>query len=144
MPHYYVNGLDCIQGILRGQKDVIWGLLSAIREIYPHTEPINQPYFHLTNINLPYSIEDLRKLELSLIKWIQVLGLENISKKQPVTILEYETYIRNGTLLCELAEKITRKPLHGVFKNPKTDSTALSNIRKACESLRKLPMIKQK
>lgn len=96
------------------------------------------------NIKLPYSLEELRKLELSIIKWLQNIGLESVLKKKPISILDIEPEIRNGTLLCELAEKLGGKHITGIFKDPKTDTIALSNLRKACECIRSLHLIKHK
>jgi hypothetical protein len=43
--------------------------------------------------------------------------------------------IRNGTLLCTLAEKLCRVKLTGVFLSPRVEATQKANIRKACVTL---------
>lgn len=148
IPQYYTDSVECIRGVLCGHKDVTWGLLSTIREIYPQTEPRNQPYLHLTNTGLPYSVAQLRKLEISLLNWLKALGLIGDktmnSAGKVVTILELEREIRNGTLLCDLAQIISGKHLPGVFRSPKTDATALANLSKALECFRALPRLTHK
>jgi len=143
LPHYYVDNIESLRGVLKGQQEVIWGMLSAIREIYPQSEPRNQSYLHLTNTGLPYSLDHLRRLELSIIVWLKSLGLVG-SGERIVTILEIEREIRNGTLLCELAQIIAKKKLNGVFKSPKTDATALANLQKALECFRSISRINRK
>ncbi len=145
LPLYYTDSVECVRGVLCGHGNVVWGLLNAIREAYPQTEPRNQPYFHLTNTGLPYSIPQLRKLEISLLLWLKSLGL--VSEKpngKLVTILELEREIRNGTLLCDLAEIMSKRRIHGVFRSPKTDATALANLSKSLECFRCLPRISHK
>lgn len=46
-----------------------------------------------------------------------------------------EHLIRNGTMLCELVSKILKVKILGVFELPKTESTCISNVRKALEVL---------
>ncbi len=144
VPHYYLSN-DCIQNVLRGSREAVWGLLNGIRELYPNTEMRRQPaYLHLVNItNLPYSLESLHQLEVSLLHWLKSLGLLPTGAS-PVTILEVENGIRNGTILCELAQRLSRRTIRGVFKDPKTNSTAISNLRKAFEAFRALPKINHK
>lgn len=144
LPHYFKNLQRITESILRGEDDAIWGLLSAIREMYPHTDLQNKTFFHLVNTGLPYTVDEIRKLEISLIQWLQSLGL--IKSQNIATILDFEKEIRNGTLLCELAQIISnnKQPINGIFKDPKTDATAISNIRKALENLRKLSKISHK
>lgn len=144
LPHYFKNVQRITESILRGEDDAIWGLLSAIREMYPQTDQQSKTFFHLLNTGLPYSVEELRQLEISLIYWLQSLGL--IRTQNVTSILDIEKEIRNGTLLCELAQIISKSkhPLTGIFKDPKTDTTAISNIRKALEILRKLSKISHK
>jgi len=135
-PSYYLENTECIQSILKGNKEVIWGLLNSIRESYITTQE------YKINIKLPYSNENVKKLEVSLIKWLKRLGV--IRGINTTSIFEISREIKNGTLLCEVAEIICKKKLHGVFRNPKTDATALMNIRKALDALRMLPRINLK
>jgi len=146
-PTYFIDSIECIQAILRGQRNAIWGLLNSIREAYPQTEPRNQPYLHLIGIELPYSVDKLRRLEISILVWLKALGVIPMKRNEDnrlVSILEIEHEIRNGTLLCEIAQILSGQHLHGIFKNPKTDATSLTNIRKALDCLRSLPRINPK
>jgi hypothetical protein len=133
IPSYYLENAECIQGILKGNKEAIWGLLNSIRESYTTQEQTT---------NTLYSTENVRKLEVSLTKWLKRLGV--IRGVSTNSIFEVSKEIRNGTLLCEVAEIMCKKKLNGVFKNPKTDATALMNIRKALDALRTLPRINLK
>jgi len=147
IPSYYFTQ-TAIQGILRGDRNVIWGLLSHIRELYPETEPKRQPFLHLENVtNLPYSIDDLRNLEISLLDWLKSIGiLAKLSKNSEkcYTILEIENELRNGTLFVYLAELLSKHKVTGTFKDPRSESTALVNLRKSFEVFRSLPKISHK
>ena len=97
IPKCYINNSEVI---LNSDRNVIWGLLNNIREAYVKVIPKTQCYSHLMNMKLPYSMEDTRKLEISIIKWLRKLNIlrhENI-----YSILEILEEIRNGTLLCHL------------------------------------------
>ncbi len=52
------------------------------------------------------------------------------------SFIELQHFISNGTLLCETVSTVFNIKLTGVFKEPKTDATSLSNIRKALDVLR--------
>jgi hypothetical protein len=137
--------MSCVRALMKGEKDAIWTLLAAIRELYPQSESRPQTHFHLRNTGLPYSLEDLRKLEVSLLCWLDRLGLVPPERPQrPNSLLEIEADLRNGTLLCGLAELLSGTRLTGVFRQPKTDATCQSNLRKAFECLRKIPNITHK
>ena len=142
---------DCpgvVEGVLRGEKSVIWGVLSGIREMFPYTDQQCHTFFHLQNTGLPYAPQELRRLELSLLHWLRSLGLlpSRTPSLQPLTMLEIEGNIRNGTLLCDLAAILqpSKQPLSGVVKAPKTGGTAMANIRKALASFRTLPKMHHK
>eukprot|EP01060_Flectonema_neradi_P039633 TRINITY_DN87_c4_g1_i2.p1 TRINITY_DN87_c4_g1~~TRINITY_DN87_c4_g1_i2.p1 ORF type:complete len:613 (+),score=64.79 TRINITY_DN87_c4_g1_i2:50-1888(+) len=47
-------------------------------------------------------------------------------------------FIRNGTLLCEIAEKVTYEHVIGVFQFPKIEKTCIINIKKAFAAMRNL------
>jgi hypothetical protein len=52
-------------------------------------------------------------------------------------LIELQKDISNGNLLCEIVSTIFNVKIPGVFKDPKTDSSALSNIRKSLDILRR-------
>lgn len=141
IPECFFNNIETL---IRGEHNTVWGLLNAIREAYPMSELKNKNYFHLSFTNLPYSNSQLRKLELSLINWIYSLGLFRNLPHPPVMILDFEAFIKNGTLICDLVQIICRTKINGVFRNPKTDSTAISNIRKAFQVLRSMTKMSQR
>jgi len=55
-----------------------------------------------------------------------------------------EEPLRKGVMFCKLASKVAHTKIKGVFQNPKTEGTCLSNIRKGLEALRKDPDMSQK
>ncbi len=95
------------------------------------------------NTGLPYNMNELHELELSLVSWLRTLGLIRVppGTAAPTTLLEFEPQIRNGTLLCELARTLQGRPPAGTIRSPRTSASAVSNIRKALESFRRLPRI---
>ena len=54
---------------------------------------------------------------------------------QVQAILDLQTVIRNGVLLCALISKVFRVKLTGVYKDPKVEASCLANIRKALKVL---------
>ncbi len=133
-----------IESLLRGERDTIWGLLSAIRETYPQTDQQNKTCFHLLNTGLQYSLTEMRRLESSLLGWLQSLHIVRPPPQgRQLNLLDIEHEVRNGTLLCSLASVLTRNVarLGGIIPDPRSTAAALSNLRKACECLRRLPKI---
>ena len=83
---------------------------------------------------------EIVSLERSLIEWLQSLHLAKGSEN---TILDVEDRICSGVLLCELANILHKysNKIHGILFNPKNNSGALSNIKKAFDSFRQLPKL---
>jgi hypothetical protein len=52
--------------------------------------------------------------------------------------------LSNGTLLSEIVCTLFNVKIHGIFKDPKTESTAISNIRKSLEVLKRQNKMSQK
>jgi len=50
----------------------------------------------------------------------------------------------NGTLLAEIVTVIFNVKITGIFKDPKTETTAISNIRKSLEVLKRQNKMSQK
>ena len=59
-------------------------------------------------------------------------------------MIEIQKEITNGSLLCEIVSTIFNVKITGMFKDPKTESTAISNIRKSLEILKKQSKMSQK
>lgn len=53
------------------------------------------------------------------------------------TMIEIQREISNGSLLCEIVCTMFNMKIPGIFRDPKTESTSISNIRKSLEILRK-------
>jgi hypothetical protein len=93
---------------------------------------------------LNYTPEEMQQLDRSTTKWLNQLGLlKALGVHEATTIADIEAQLRNGTLLCVLVEKLFVAKLVGVFKEPKTESTCLQNIRKALDVLRKIRRMDQ-
>ena len=60
------------------------------------------------------------------------------------SILDLQSVISNGVLLCALVSRVFKIRITGVFKNPKTEATCLSNIRKAMKVLQTSRKMSQK
>eukprot|EP00826_Nyctotherus_ovalis_P042013 TRINITY_DN4283_c0_g3_i4.p1 TRINITY_DN4283_c0_g3~~TRINITY_DN4283_c0_g3_i4.p1 ORF type:complete len:576 (+),score=56.75 TRINITY_DN4283_c0_g3_i4:321-2048(+) len=109
-------------------KECAWKVLGMLKQLH-NRKDISQA----KEENSP-----MIELEHSIINWLRRIGTVRDNIK---TLCDINREIRNGTLLCEIAEVLTRKKLHGIFRCPKTDITAMSNIKKALECLRTLPRI---
>jgi len=53
------------------------------------------------------------------------------------SLIQIQKELSNGLLLVELVQTIFNVKITGIFKDPKTETTALSNIRKPLEILRR-------
>ena len=91
----------------------------------------------LERLNLPYTKADLRRLEISLINWIDGLGLLRKVPHRVTSLADIEELLRNGSLLCALVGSVLGMRVRGVFRDPRTDATCCANIRKALEPLRR-------
>ena len=60
------------------------------------------------------------------------------------SVLDLQDVLRNGVLLCALVSRVFKVRITGVFKSPKTETTCLSNIRKAMKVLQTSRKMSQK
>lgn len=60
------------------------------------------------------------------------------------TLIEVQKDISNGLILAELVATIFNVKITGIFKDPKTEATMMSNIRKSLEVLRRQGKMSQK
>jgi len=121
--------------ILRGKHNTIWGLLSIIHNSYPQTVNHNDIPLHLLHTGLPYEAKETVKLERSVIKWLQSLRL--IKNDPSISLLDIESDIRSGKLLCDLAT-VLHKNRGKVCKISQTKLSTFENIRRAFELFREL------
>ena len=90
-------------------------------------------------MSLPYTLGELKLLEISLINWLKKLGI--LSKLYGS--LEIDSFIliqrelTNGILLSQLIQTLFNVKIPGIFKDPKVEATCISNIRKPLEILRR-------
>lgn len=80
-------------------------------------------------------------LETSLMNWIKSMGvLHKLGKPNAhmiETLIELQSEICNGSLLCEIVMTIFNIKIIGIFRDPRTESTCISNIRKALDIVRR-------
>eukprot|EP00826_Nyctotherus_ovalis_P052532 TRINITY_DN6674_c0_g2_i1.p1 TRINITY_DN6674_c0_g2~~TRINITY_DN6674_c0_g2_i1.p1 ORF type:complete len:373 (+),score=53.81 TRINITY_DN6674_c0_g2_i1:710-1828(+) len=103
--------------------------------------PVESDYSYLLNTEVSCDIAELRNLEVKAISWLQEMGI--IMSGSDLTLKDIEKDVRNGTILCELANVMSKTKIK-MYNSPKTDSAALYNIRKAFDVFRKLPRISHK
>ncbi|CAG9321173.1 unnamed protein product [Blepharisma stoltei] len=116
------------EDICVGKKDYLWPVFWYLMVTYRKIPPQ-----HFETNDLPYDTIALKKLDLSLVAWLQSLGLIN---KNISSILEVASNMRNGVLLAELIELLFPHKDIDIIKHPKTDHAALGNIRKSLHILR--------
>ena len=88
-----------------------------------------------------YTRQESWQLERSLLSWLFSIG--SLSKCHPSFVggvphdlTDIEEALRNGTLLCVVAEIITLDAVRGWMKKPKTSKVGRKNVEKALELLR--------
>lgn len=128
--------------VLKGDHATIWGILNCFRKIYPGVLP-REHLAYLEN-TLPYTPQELIALEASLLNWIYSWGALKNYKIPPTSLLEIEEELSNGTLYCKLVQFIFNIKLTGIFENPKSESTKISNLRKAFQILKTEKSMSQK
>ena len=77
---------------------------------------------------IPYLPEEITQLDQSIVQWlkdIRILQSLDINHNQVESLLDLQTSLRNGVLLCTLVSKVFRTKITGIFKDPKTESTCL-------------------
>ena len=87
---------------------------------------------------LPYMPEELTALDQSIVCWLKEIGILtalNISPERVDTLFDLQAPLTNGVLLCTLVTKVLQIKITGIFRDPKTEATCLSNIRKALKIL---------
>ena len=116
--------------------DQVYTFLYTLMSAYPKAGPIDYP-----NSLLPYGAVGIRKLEFVVVSWIDSL---NILQPSPELFSELVPELTKGVLLCVVVSAVTSCKICSLVPEPKTEQSALNNIRKALEVLRKLPKMSQK
>lgn len=62
----------------------------------------------------------------------------------PSSILEIQEELKNGVIICKLVQFIFNVSIPGIFNDPRTESTKISNLRKATEILKREKSMSQK
>ena len=116
--------------------EIIYGLLYYLMCAYSTAVPLDyQPCLLL------YGAIGIRNLENIIVLWIESL---QILQPPPCIFGELISELKKGTLLCVITTKVTGMKISSIIPEPKTEQTAINNIRKSLEILRKLPKMSQK
>lgn len=126
--------------IIKGETEAVWGLLCHIMLAYPNLVS-STPKFVFKE--LPYSTEEIKELQDSLLAFILSKGVLDRSRI-PSNFQELLPDIVSGVLLSDLVSRVIDKPIHGIFRSPTTQALALSNIKKSIVPLRSLRKMGQK
>ena len=117
-------------------SELVYTFLYALMSAYPRASPIEyQPSL------LPYGAVGIRKLEFVVVAWVDSL---NILQPSPQFFGELVPELKKGVLLCVVVSTVTASKIFNIIPEPKTEQSALNNIRKGLEILRKLPKMSQK
>lgn len=131
---YFFHG----ESILKGNSHVIWGLLWNMMQNYP----INAFAFldrKTPRRNTGYTPLEYRKLEQSVLQWIDSLNLPGNHAVGAMNLTHLKHDLCGGPLLCDLAAHVTNTRIPGINRRPVGPALAMSNIKKALNALRKCP-----
>lgn len=176
------------KGILQANRSVLWGLLGEMMQVYhPQGAPGNnvnnisasatttnsnalslQPQIPIPGAGggrlaslLPYTIEERRILDASLMHWLveeDILGgiLKSTHPSEMPSLLSIEKSLRDGTLFCLLVGKIVGSPVVGWTRkgsaggaggraatrsSPLSTRVCVSNMEKCLRVLRSKPLM---
>jgi len=77
-------------------------------------------------LNLPYTPDEFRQLDLSIVEWLSQLGvLSSLGIREADSICDLSKEIRNGVLLSALVSLMFNTRIVGIFKDPKTEVTCI-------------------
>eukprot|EP01028_Stygiella_incarcerata_P008827 TRINITY_DN396_c0_g1_i3.p1 TRINITY_DN396_c0_g1~~TRINITY_DN396_c0_g1_i3.p1 ORF type:complete len:1114 (+),score=328.12 TRINITY_DN396_c0_g1_i3:2593-5934(+) len=129
--------------IVRGDPTLLWGLLWHIMKAYPESTHAMQTDLAqrlgvstLSQTQAQKHESVMGQLEASVLLWLHAIGVVPTSGV-PLCLDDILPHIQSGVLLCDTVSVIEGKKIVGVFRNPKIDSTALRNISKALEIMRR-------
>ena len=153
---------DIAEDIVRGRQDLLWGLLASVTGPVDANGETGQPALSeslrssstdaITTAAAagwcvrPYTVAQTRLLEMSLLQWVQSLGLlpspsnaAGWSIDQGVDSMLREC--SDGTLLCDLTAEICSESIPGVTRRPRIAAAKRGNIGKAFEVLRRRKVV---
>ena len=116
--------------------EIVYAFIYSLISIYPNASPVDYQ-----DSPLPYGPIGIRKLEVSITTWITSL---NILHPAPEMFQELIPELKSGVLLCVLVSRVFSVKFQNITKDPKSDPSAMNNIRKALDVLRKIPHMSQK
>lgn len=125
--------------LLAGRRHVAWRLLWSIMLTQPRALPPLRP--GLASGAAAHERELMLWLKQQLMapraQWVEEADVREYAPvaAAPPTFGDILPMVCTGELLCDLAERVSAKPLCGVFRPARTRATALQNIRRASQRL---------
>lgn len=80
-------------------------------------------------------------LDQGLVAWLKSM---KICSSTVESVHDVMFAVKQGVLLCDLVELVTKQKLANVVRQPLSETTQMQNIRKALDVLRKLKQMSQK
>ena len=128
-----------------GNPQIMWPLLVHIKREYPYAVPNNKASSVVSSqVNKIHSFLGVYMYKNALLQWIESLNLLSNFPKKEVSFDDILPFLQQGTLLCDIVSTLENNEILGVFRPPRTKSTALSNISKALQILKVKPGMNQK
>ena len=113
IPTQYLWGAE---QILKGNQELLWGLLWHIMHCYPQSVTDLSRHYSSKQESL-YSPVEMRKLEASIIFWLNTLGLlPDPASNECLELLRNK--FSDGTLLCDLVGLMEGRQIVGVYRKP--------------------------
>ena len=149
---------DIAEDIVRGRKDLLWGLLASVTASVDVNGETEQEALRESSRGsssvavtaapaagwrvLSYTVAQTRLLEISLLQWVQSLGLLRRPSDAAAWSIDQgiDSMLRecsDGTLLCDLTAEICSESIPGVTRRPRIEAAKRGNIAKAFEVLRR-------
>ena len=117
-------------------SELVYSFIYSLYSIY--TTAVPSEY---SQTSLPYGAIAIKKLEESITQWISQL---NILQPPPSCFRELIPEFQSGVLLCVVISRALSVKIPSILRDPRTDQASMSNIRKALDTLRKIPQMSQK
>ena len=139
--HYSYLRLE--EPLLRGERRAIWGILDVLEKAAPsHLRGAGLWRDPSVGAHLPYSAEDVERLEDSLVAWLQTHFIGQVP--QGTRLVDLEEVIRSGEIFVRVVEGVLGVRIAGVTVQPRTLASCVSNMRKALEPLRQQPAMSKR
>lgn len=127
--------INCPENMVEN-AEIVYAFIYSLMNVFPNAIPLEYQ-----DHPLPYGALGIRKLEKSVTDWVISL---NILQPSPSNFQELVPEVRSGVLLCVVVSRAFSVKVPSITRDPKTEQSAMNNIRKALDLLRKNPQMSQK